>query len=104
MNLIEDAQQYITAGDRRRAIKSLEKAVRELRSPAQRLPKWVVVGAKFEMEDTESCGGFEGFDFTVVKVNGGISWSFLGLGGQVPGFPKLSLWVNQGDRFRRVGK
>ena len=97
LKLIRDAERLYVEGNRRRAIKYLEKAVRELRGSTQAMPDWVDVGVMLELSDASVRGVF-----TVVEVNRGKPWSItaerLGRGGVVE-----RATIRQGDihRFRR---
>jgi hypothetical protein len=48
LTCLRDAERFVREGDRRRARKRLEEALRELHRPMQRLPAWVVPGVKVQ--------------------------------------------------------
>jgi hypothetical protein len=98
LKLIRDAERLYVEGNKRRAIKYLEKAVRQLRGREQAMPDWADVGAMFELSGVSPSSGV----FTVVEVDRGKPWSItgerLGRGGV-----EERTTLRQGDhaRFRR---
>lgn len=74
LGLIRNAERAQVEGNRRKAIRLLEAALRVLRSPSQLLPDWVQVG-----ESVSSGKGSDRLVYTIVEVNRKErGWSFVG--------------------------
>jgi hypothetical protein len=74
LGLVRDAERLIVEGSTSKAIKRLEKAIRELRGARQQIPEGVEVGASFEMED----GSRRSNTYVVTDVVRGKRWSVTG--------------------------